>query len=376
MITRPVRERPADQVRTMIAEGLRRTGYDEVSLDVAVDGRLQRHRAGRRRHPRRSRGEQPGLRSTDDQPAVAARRRVHRRARRPGQQRAPQRADVRARGRLVAAAPGDQQADHRGGPLRRRRRRRSPRAGRGSSCTSSSGCRPRPTRTRSASPSWPATASSSVERHSSRASVTAASAASCPSRTRRSSGSGRTPAPSCSARSTCCATRPAERARRQPQVARPGGDAWPRASSAAATAASAASSSGSGVTAARSRSGASTSTCAAGPTPWRPRACRSTGTCTATATEAEVLPWAHLTAGLHEDFLWDDWQAALAAGRASRTAAGRRATTAACAPATASSTSSPRPSPPAGGSQGTGQDLHDGGEVPVALSARCWRRRP
>ena len=32
MITRPVRERPASQVRTMVAEGLRRTGYDEVAL--------------------------------------------------------------------------------------------------------------------------------------------------------------------------------------------------------------------------------------------------------------------------------------------------------------------------------------------------------
>ncbi len=32
MITRPVRERPAEQVRTMISEGLRRTGYDEVAL--------------------------------------------------------------------------------------------------------------------------------------------------------------------------------------------------------------------------------------------------------------------------------------------------------------------------------------------------------
>ena len=32
MITRPVRERPADQVRTMIQDGLRRTGYDEVAL--------------------------------------------------------------------------------------------------------------------------------------------------------------------------------------------------------------------------------------------------------------------------------------------------------------------------------------------------------
>ena len=32
MITRPVRERPADQVRTMVRDGLRRTGQDEVSL--------------------------------------------------------------------------------------------------------------------------------------------------------------------------------------------------------------------------------------------------------------------------------------------------------------------------------------------------------
>ena len=32
MITRPVRERPADQVRHMISSGIRRTGYDEVAL--------------------------------------------------------------------------------------------------------------------------------------------------------------------------------------------------------------------------------------------------------------------------------------------------------------------------------------------------------
>ncbi|HEX7443279.1 MAG TPA: TIGR03960 family B12-binding radical SAM protein, partial [Acidimicrobiales bacterium] len=32
MITRPVRERPADQVRTMVSDGLDRTGYDEVAL--------------------------------------------------------------------------------------------------------------------------------------------------------------------------------------------------------------------------------------------------------------------------------------------------------------------------------------------------------
>ena len=29
-------------------------------------------------------------------------------------------------------------------------------------------------------------------------------------------------------------------------------------------------------------------------------------------TEHEILPWEHLTAGLHKDFLWGDWQAALA----------------------------------------------------------------
>ncbi len=32
MITRPVRERPADQVRAMVTDGLERTGYDEVAL--------------------------------------------------------------------------------------------------------------------------------------------------------------------------------------------------------------------------------------------------------------------------------------------------------------------------------------------------------
>ena len=40
MITRPVRERPADQVRTMVADGLRRTGYDEVALTSLSTRRL------------------------------------------------------------------------------------------------------------------------------------------------------------------------------------------------------------------------------------------------------------------------------------------------------------------------------------------------
>jgi hypothetical protein len=29
-------------------------------------------------------------------------------------------------------------------------------------------------------------------------------------------------------------------------------------------------------------------------------------------TRDEILPWDHIDAGLHKDFLWDDWQSALA----------------------------------------------------------------
>ena len=68
---------------------------------------------------------------------------------------------------------------------------------------------------------------------------------------------------------------------------------------------------GVGEPAARSRSGASTSTSrrwtgdgGRGPVARLVRA--------PPPRSDEVLPWDHLTAGLHEDFLWDDWQAALA----------------------------------------------------------------
>ena len=44
MITRPVRERPAAQVDQMVRDGLDRTGYDEVTLDVALERRLLGHR--------------------------------------------------------------------------------------------------------------------------------------------------------------------------------------------------------------------------------------------------------------------------------------------------------------------------------------------
>jgi radical SAM family uncharacterized protein len=85
-------------------------------------------------------------------------------------------------------------------------------------------------------------------------------------------------------------------------------------------------------------------------------------------TEDEVLPWDHLSAGLHKDFLWQDWQDAL---REHGTPDCRWTPCYDCGACTgygiehvvASAT------PPAGGSQGTGQDLSTGGFVPVTLLA-------
>src|SRR4051794_20263225 len=83
----------------------------------------------------------------------------------------------------------------------------------------------------------------------------------------------------------------------------------------------------------------------------------------------EVLPWSHLTAGLHEDFLWDDWQAALAA---SGIADCRWTPCYDCGVCTGYGIEHVVASPvaPAGGSQGTGQDLQRGGERPVLLLER------
>ena len=83
-------------------------------------------------------------------------------------------------------------------------------------------------------------------------------------------------------------------------------------------------------------------------------------------TEDEVLPWDHIAAGLHRDFLWQDWQAALAAHglpdcRWTPCYDCGVCTDYALEHVVASST------PPAGGSQGTGQDLERGGAVPVLL---------
>jgi radical SAM family uncharacterized protein len=80
--------------------------------------------------------------------------------------------------------------------------------------------------------------------------------------------------------------------------------------------------------------------------------------------EDEVLPWDHVSAGLHRDFLWQDWQEALAEHGLEDCRWTPCYDCGACTGlgvehVVASSVA------PAGGSQGTGQDLHSGGMVPV-----------
>ena len=86
-----------------------------------------------------------------------------------------------------------------------------------------------------------------------------------------------------------------------------------------------------------------------------------------TRGEDEALPWDHLSAGLHRDFLWQDWCDALAAVGVEDCRWSPCYDCGACTGfglehVVASAT------PPAGGSQGTGQDLSAGGAVPVRFA--------
>ncbi len=83
-------------------------------------------------------------------------------------------------------------------------------------------------------------------------------------------------------------------------------------------------------------------------------------------TEDEVLPWDHLSAGLHKDFLWQDWQDALAEVGLEDC---RWTPCYDCGACTGFGIEHVVASavPPAGGSQGTGQDLTVGAAVPVQL---------
>ena len=85
-------------------------------------------------------------------------------------------------------------------------------------------------------------------------------------------------------------------------------------------------------------------------------------------------PWDHIAAGLHPDFLWDDWQAALAEHGLPDC---RWTPCYDCGVCTdyALEHVVASPVPPAGGSQGTGQDLGAGGEVPGAIARHASPRR-
>ncbi len=86
-------------------------------------------------------------------------------------------------------------------------------------------------------------------------------------------------------------------------------------------------------------------------------------------TEDEVLPWDHLSAGLHKDFLWQDWRDALAEVGLPDC---RWTPCYDCGACTGYGIEHIVASaqPPAGGSQGTGQSLATGGEVPVFLGTK------
>ncbi len=83
-------------------------------------------------------------------------------------------------------------------------------------------------------------------------------------------------------------------------------------------------------------------------------------------TEDEILPWDHISAGLHKDFLWQDWRDALAEVGLEDC---RWTPCYDCGACTGYSVEHVVASavPPAGGSQGTGQDRAKAGEVPVQL---------
>ena len=92
------------------------------------------------------------------------------------------------------------------------------------------------------------------------------------------------------------------------------------------------------------------------------------------------LPWDHISAGLHRDFLWSEWQDALAEAAVEDC---RWTPCYDCGACTGFGLEHVVASavPPAGGSQGTGQDLAAGGRIPVPSvsgvrsAGRCGRRR-
>ena len=149
MITRPVRERPAAQVREMVQRGLEWSGHDEVALtslssaDFSGIEDTVRDIVDDPEHGGRVSVSLPSLRVDAFTVGTAA---EIQKVRRTGPH-------LRARGRHVADAHGDQQADHRGGPLRRGRRRLQPGLAAGQALLPDRPAHRAATRTCSASPS-------------------------------------------------------------------------------------------------------------------------------------------------------------------------------------------------------------------------------
>ena len=81
--------------------------------------------------------------------------------------------------------------------------------------------------------------------------------------------------------------------------------------------------------------------------------------------EDEVLPWDHISAGLHRDFLWQDWQDAQAEEAVTDCRWTPCYDCGACTDGGLEHVVA-SPVPPAGGSQGTGQDIGDA-RVPASL---------
>jgi radical SAM family uncharacterized protein len=86
--------------------------------------------------------------------------------------------------------------------------------------------------------------------------------------------------------------------------------------------------------------------------------------------EHEALPWDHISAGLHRDFLWGDWQDALEGAAVEDCRWTPCYDCGACTEFGLEHVVA-SPLPPAGGSQGTGQDLRSGDRIPVRLASRA-----
>ena len=288
--------------------GLARTGYDEVALTSLSSADYSGIEDTVTVDHRRSGVLGPGV----GQPAQPAGGRLHRRDRRPDPAGAAHRAHLRPRGRDVADAPGHQQAHPRGGPLRGGRRRLQPGLAAGSSSTSSSACPPRPTRTPSGIVDLAKQCVDIGRRYHKGVTVTASVGGFVPK--------AQTPFQWFGQNTIEELTRKVRLLR---DAARPVRGLTIRWHDPKATAVEGVVSRGDrrmgAVIEQVWRQGGTFQEWSEhfdlGPVdrgPRRPRACPSRTPSTATGPRTRSLPWDHLSAGLHRDFLWQDWLDALA----------------------------------------------------------------